>query len=416
MRRGTRLRAAVAGLEALTALALLALLPGACSGLAARSAGELAPGPIRIGLITSLTGLFASNGTNLEQGALQAVDEINASGGIDGHRLQLAVADDASRPESAAAAFADLTGQGVAGIVGPASAENALAVVPLTQPKRVPVILTAPVERVLHAGATMPGPVLPNVFAASLPAGLVAERFLQYAKGQGLSRLAVVHDSQSLFAQEGTDTMAAAAPRYGLTIATDEPYESNQLQVQTAMAHIRAGGAQGIVVWGSGSPPPLIVHAWAAAGLKIPLMFSQASASTQFVKAAGQDGEGVLVATSVSAFGPALPEGQPARREVLAMATAFQTRNGYYPPEPAFNGYAAVKLLGRAIRNAGSTQPKEVDDALSRLSLSTAGGTFRYTRTDHRGIGLDWAGLAVIRGGQLAPTDYSLKLLQPAKP
>lgn len=396
-------------------LTMSGMLPGGCGVSRDRSDGGLPAGPIKIALIASLTGLFASTGSNQQLGALQAVDEINAGGGIDGHRLQLSIADDASRPEQAAAAYADLAGQGVAGIVGPASAENALAVVPLTRAKQLPLISTAAAERVLHAGGTMPGALLPNVFAASLPAGLVAERLLQYLRSQGLSRLAIVHDSQSVFAQEGADTMTAAAARYGVAVATDEGYESNQLQVQTAMAHIRASGAQAIVVWGSGSPPPLIVHAWVAAGLKIPLVFSQASASTQFVKAAGQDGEGVLVGTSVAAFGAALPENQPARKEVIAMATAFQARNGYYPPEPAFAGYTAVKLLSRGIRNAGSTQPRKVDEALARLSLSTAGGTFRYTRADHRGIGLEWAGVAVIRGGKLEPTDYSLKLLQSGK-
>lgn len=412
MRRGARLRAAVAVLEALAALMLSGLVPQACSLAPARPGGGLPAGPIKIGLITSLTGLFASNGSNQEQGAHQAVDEINAGGGIDGHPVQLSVADDASRPEQAAAAYADLTARGVAGVVGLDAAESALAVVPLTHASQLPVVTTAPAERVLHAGGTMPGALLANVFEAALPADVVAERLVQYAKSQGLIRLAIVHDGQSMFAQEGADTMTAAAARSGLSVADEEAYEANQLQVQTAMAHIRASGAQAIAVWGSGSPPPLIVHAWVAAGLKIPLLFSQASASTQFVKAAGQDGEGVLVATSVAAFGAALPENQPARREILAMATAFQARNGYYPPEPALAGYTAVKLLSRGIKNAGSTQPRKVDEALSRLSLSTAGGTFRYTRTDHRGIGLEWAGMAVIRGGQLEPTEYSLRLLQ----
>lgn len=97
------------------------------------------------------------------------------------------------------------------------------------------------------------------------------------------------------------------------------------------------------------------------------------------------------------------------------MATTFQQKNGYYPPEFAFNAYAAVKLLSQGIKNANSTQPKKIDDALNSLSLNTAGGNFRYTRTDHYGIGIDWAAVAVIKGAQLVPTDFSLKILQSGK-
>ncbi|MDQ6692299.1 MAG: ABC transporter substrate-binding protein, partial [Candidatus Dormibacteraeota bacterium] len=292
---------------------------------------------------------------------------------------------------------------------------NDLAVVPLTQAKKIPFISTAAADQIVHAGGTLDGAVLSNVFQTPPSAARVGERLLQYMRDQGLAKMAIAHDSQSAFADSGTSAMKSTAGKYGITFVADETFETSQTQYQTMMAHIRASGAQGIMVWGTGTPPPLITHAWAAAGLKIPLMFSHASASTQFVKAVGQDGEGVIVGTSVATIGQSLPDSFPSKKEITAMATTFQQKNGYYPPEFAFNAYAAVKLLSQGIKNANSVQPKKIDDALNSLSLNTAGGNFRYSKTDHYGIGIDWAAVAVIKGAQLVPTDFSLKTLQSGK-
>src|SRR3990172_250078 len=70
-------------------------------------------GPIKIGYIDSLTGIFAFSGTHGRQGAILATEEINAKGGVLGRSLELVIRDDKSRPADGAAAMRDLVDNGI---------------------------------------------------------------------------------------------------------------------------------------------------------------------------------------------------------------------------------------------------------------------------------------------------------------
>jgi branched-chain amino acid transport system substrate-binding protein len=85
------------------------------------------------------------------------------------------------------------------------------------------------------------------------------------------------------------------------------------------------------------------------------------------------------------------------------MAAAFQRRNGYYPTQAAFDGYAGVSLLLRAIREAGSSDPHRIDAALAQVNLVNASGGFTFTRSDHLGLASKWLAIAVVKDGKLAP-------------
>ncbi|MDP3451190.1 MAG: ABC transporter substrate-binding protein, partial [Anaerolineaceae bacterium] len=74
--------------------------------------------PIRIGLAAQLTGKQADLGIQLRNGVQLAVDEINASGGINGRNLELSVEDDLGTPQGAKDAQNKLIDKGVVAIIG----------------------------------------------------------------------------------------------------------------------------------------------------------------------------------------------------------------------------------------------------------------------------------------------------------
>ena len=75
---------------------LLALGLGFCLAVEAAD-------PITLGLNYPRTGSYKEEGLSQMRGALLAVDEINARGGVLGRPLQLATRNSASRPEKAVA-------------------------------------------------------------------------------------------------------------------------------------------------------------------------------------------------------------------------------------------------------------------------------------------------------------------------
>ncbi len=99
---------------------LLALGLGFC--LAAEAAD-----PITLGLNYPRTGSYKEEGLAQMRGALLAIDEINANGGVLGRPLKLASRNSASRPEKAVANVDKLADEGAAMLFGGASSAVAIA-------------------------------------------------------------------------------------------------------------------------------------------------------------------------------------------------------------------------------------------------------------------------------------------------
>lgn len=106
-------------------------------GAAGASAIALPPlaraqsGPLRIGLITPLSGPQEFIGTYVRNGAEVAVDQINKAGGILGRQVALEIRDDKANPAAALAAARELLGMGVNLHVGGISSAVVLALAPV---------------------------------------------------------------------------------------------------------------------------------------------------------------------------------------------------------------------------------------------------------------------------------------------
>ena len=83
--------------------------------------------PITLGLSYPRTGSYKEEGLAQMRGALLAIDELNAKGGVLGRPLRLSSLDDASRPEKAARNVDKLAGEGAAMLFGGASSAAAIA-------------------------------------------------------------------------------------------------------------------------------------------------------------------------------------------------------------------------------------------------------------------------------------------------
>jgi branched-chain amino acid transport system substrate-binding protein len=379
---------------------LLSTAVAALLGLASCSTGaiggDLPTGPVTIGLVTSLTGIDLPLGADVRLGAQQAVDEANAGGGIAGHQVRLLVADDRSSADQAGPAFSGLVAAGAAGVVGPLSTAAELAIASLPAGKRLPVLSTSGADPVVFEGNHVSG----NRFLAAPAASRVAERMLVFARSASIAQVAVAHSAGDGLAEAGVGALLGTAGRYGVQVRSI-PFDPAALDFKPVIEAVRASGAKLLLVWGSGSAPPLLERAWKESGLGIPILLSLASCSTAFLRAVSDSGEGAQIVCSSSLLAAGLPAGSSVRRAVDRMATTFQRRNGYYPTQAVFDGYAGASLLLRAIGDAGSSDSSRVAAALAPVELVNASGSFKYTRSDHLGLASKWLAIATVKGGQL---------------
>jgi ABC-type branched-subunit amino acid transport system substrate-binding protein len=94
-----------------------ATTPTTAAALSGTGGGPATGTPIKIGLVTSLTGIASSGYLTAADGAKAYFTAINQQGGFDGHPLELVVKDDQSSTTGAATATEELISSGVHAII-----------------------------------------------------------------------------------------------------------------------------------------------------------------------------------------------------------------------------------------------------------------------------------------------------------
>jgi branched-chain amino acid transport system substrate-binding protein len=135
------------GVTLAAALVTAAVLSALTANVQASPAASAKAGPIKIGMIDTMSGPVAGVGTDGLKGALVAAAQINKSGGILGRRIQFVTKDEQLSPTATVKAMRDLHSAGVNLVFGFTSSADALAAQPLA--KQLGMVMVAS-----HASAT----------------------------------------------------------------------------------------------------------------------------------------------------------------------------------------------------------------------------------------------------------------------
>src|SRR5919202_682436 len=169
----------------------------ACSALGNTPAQQA--GPIKIGMVTSLTGNYAPLGTNNRLAALQLIDAANAKGGINGRKIELDILDDGSDPNQSVIHYNKVIGDGAVAVLAPSQSTASLAIKPIANEKKIPTIsLGAADEQVV--------PVTPYMWMTAPLSSQVAKVCIDFVKSQGKTRLAMLSDTKNAYAVSGHES------------------------------------------------------------------------------------------------------------------------------------------------------------------------------------------------------------------
>jgi branched-chain amino acid transport system substrate-binding protein len=363
-------------------------------------------GPIKVGMVTSLTGNYAPLGTNNRLAAVQLVDAINGKGGIKGRQVELEVVDDGSDPNQSVIQFNKVIGDGVVAVLGPPQSTADLAIKPLANEKKMPTIsLGAADEQVV--------PVTPYMWMTAPLSSQVARVCIDFIKAQGKSQLAMLTDTKNAYAVSGHDATKKLLDASGVQLIDDESFETTQTNFAPQFAKISDAKPDFLLVWATGAPPVVITKGWADLNNGIPLMMTAAEASTLYAQPAGAAAEGVFVQASMGVIGQSLPATNKFKTLIDDFAGPFQQANNYYPPQFAWDGMLATTFILDAIarKGAGSEQIKE---ALDSIDLDTPQGHYTYTPQKHAGMPDSTNLMTVIKSGQFVPANLTADQLAKA--
>jgi branched-chain amino acid transport system substrate-binding protein len=350
-------------LAALCTAAVLVAGCGSSSGSGGSSSGKTtAKGPIPIGILTSLTGTFQPWGIEMRDGAQFAVNKINSSGGIDGRKLQLVVADDTSSPGAGITGFNRLTEQDHAVAVGGIiDSDVGVATAPLAERDHIPLFMEkAGAANILTMNSRY-------TFRTCLPAAPeVAAAYVEYAHNRGLTRLGAIDADYAWGQSIGSGLKSAVAKYPGMQLKT----EVAPVTATDFSTYLRAlSGFKPQLILATGHPPgtPPIVVQSAALGLTVPVTGPDFPSSL-IAKVVGKPAYNRYIDFKCMTVNS--PGYQSLGRQFLK---AFP--NDHFFEDDALSGYATVQVVADAIKAVGA-DPVKIASYLHAHSFTIPGYSY----------------------------------------
>ena len=176
--------------------------------------------PIKIGVLHPVSGAFSYSGTQSRAGALMAIDEINAAGGIKsmgGAKLQPLLADAQSRPDVGASEVDKLNDAGAAAIVGPYASAIAIATTQAAARHNLPhVVDVGTVDQVVTRGLKNTFRFSPGV-STIVNFGIDGLTRVNDAAGKPAKTVFIVHE-ESAFGTNTAKVLNTELPKHGFEV------------------------------------------------------------------------------------------------------------------------------------------------------------------------------------------------------
>lgn len=349
-------------------------------------AGGPSPGwakePYKIGGIFAITGPSSFLGDPEKKSMEMIIDELNAKGGIDGHPLQAVIYDTEGDPTKTVLATNKLiSNDKVLAIVGPSLTPTTLAIVPLVEKEKIPLISCA-------AGIKITDPIKPWVFKTAQSDLLAVAAIYQHMQKQNIKKVGII-TVETAFGESGKEQLEAQAAKFGIELVQKETFGAKDTDMTAQLTKIRSAQPQAIICWGTNPGPAVIAKNVQQMNIKIPLYQSHGVASPKFVELAGDAAEGILLPTGKILVAQQLPDKDPQKTVLLNYIEQFEKR--FQMPVSGFGGYAydAIRMLAAALPGTDGNKEKLRDNLEQLKGLVGISGVFNFSPTDHNGLGPD---------------------------
>jgi branched-chain amino acid transport system substrate-binding protein len=361
------------------ALALgLALTVSAAPPRGASAAGE----PYLIGAVVSESGPGSSLGRPEADSIQLAVDEINKSGGIGGHQLQVTILDDESNPTTAVNDVRQLLDKHVVAIIGSSLTQTSLAMVPVMTQAQIPLVSLASSAQVITPIAERRW-----IFKMPITDFHVAQTLQEYLKKNKQTKVAVVYRNDD-YGKTGLGHFKDAGRNAGFEVVDAEAIAANATDATTQLTHVKSANPQAVVVWSTLPSVTVVMKGYRELNLPYPVYYSDGAANGAFLVQAGDAINGAFIASTKINVADQIAANDPQRKVLLHYIDAFGKAYPKDLPVSIFGGfgYDSVYVLADALRHAGGTQPAKLRDALERVTYTGVSGQFRISPNDHNGL------------------------------
>ena len=320
---------------------------------------------IPIGVVVPVTGSNAGQyGVSMQNGFELAREEINMTLPPSMH-LTFKTEDSQSTVEGSMGAVQTLVDQGLPAIIGFASSTQLEEAYPIAHESGVVVFSSLSAA----AGLSALGDFLFRTGLATdilMPAGVMATH-----EKLGYKKAALIYDAADNYSTSSYEQVKAALEANGVEIVGMETFQTNDTDFSAQLTNIMKLEIDALFISGLGNEVTEVIKQGRAAGIPDTVHLIVPELSINEIQKAGAAAEGVITFLGWDGMSNA-----PGNQDFIQH---YQAKYGMAPDAWAAQSYATLYILAEAMKNAQSTDPAMIRDALAQtMNLPTILGDFSF--------------------------------------
>ncbi|WP_421994375.1 ABC transporter substrate-binding protein [Reyranella sp.] len=349
--------------------AAIASLWGAGSALAQQ-------GPIVIGVSTPKTGVAAVASEWEMWGVNLAVEEINASGGLLGRKVELMVLDNKCNPSEAVNVANKLVEAKVVAVEGAHCSSAHLASMKILADAKIPIITGIASNPQITALAG-PGRNEYSFRISPSDQAMMDALGIYLGDKKTFKTVAIVGEDTD-FGRGGADAFKAVAGKAGVNVVSTDFHPQNAPDFTSILTRLQQRRPDAIATFQVGGDSINFLRQAMQLGVRIPYTgrIELGGRNQPIIEAGGME-------NSISAWTYNSTIDAPSNK---AFVEKIKAKHNSEPYLQTWGGYDAIRVLAQAIKNAGTTDGEKVKDAIKALKFTNVMGK-EVTFDDHNSAG-----------------------------
>ncbi|BCG04146.1 branched chain amino acid ABC transporter substrate-binding protein (plasmid) [Paraburkholderia sp. PGU19] len=319
---------------------------------------------LKIAIAGPMSGSVAQYGDMVKAGALTAIEQINATGGAGGEKLEAVFMDDACEPKQAVAVANKIVSQGIKYVVGHLCSGSTIPASDIYENEGIVMITPSATAPQITEGRKRRF-IFRTIGRDDQQGPAAAQYIIAKVKPR---KVAILHDKQSygqgIAASVKKDLDAAKIP-----VVLFEGINAGDSDYSAIVTKLRSLGVDFVYFGGYHPEMGLLLRQAREQGVKAQFMGPEGVGNKDVTAIAGPASEGMLVTL------PADFTADPANAGTMkAFAERKRDANGPFQM-PA---YAAVKIIADSVTGARSTDPSKVAAFMHQHSFDTPIGKVSF--------------------------------------
>jgi branched-chain amino acid transport system substrate-binding protein len=337
--------------------------PSGGSEMAAKAPAPAATGPIKIVLQGPITGSEATFGAQMKAGAEAAVKDINASGGLLGRQIEVAIEDDKCDGTESTSVANRVAGSGAVFVAGSFCSGASIPASAVYAESKI--VQISPASTNPKFTDQRPGPGVYRVCGRDDQQGPTAAQYI--LKNYAGKNIAFLNDKSPYGEGLAIEAQKAFEAGGGKPVLVDS-FNKGDTDFSALVSKLKQANVDLVYAGTYHTEAGNLVKQLRQQGVQAPVMAGDALVAAEFWTIAGTAGEGTLMTFSPD------PAKDPGNAEIVKkFDAAGQKAEGY-----VLYTYAAIQAWADAVKTAGSTDYDGVVKALNDGKFKTVIGDIDF--------------------------------------